>query len=127
MPKPGFGHPEAIGPCPEDLDDSLWNPWRSNDPNAPKGHGTPVAALAAGRTFGIAPQAGIYSIKVLQCGWKRCANGQIEIVQMGITHRALRAATDQIEKVVKQRNLQGKAVVNLSWGKSLSPVIHSRR
>lgn len=114
------------GPCPEALDDAWFNPWSAN-PDSPKGHGTVIASIAGGRTYGIAPKADLYSVKMLQCGWKNDQWGHKQIVHLGATPRALRAATDQIERVVIERNLQGKAVISLAWGKSLSPAILSRR
>jgi hypothetical protein len=71
--------------------------------------------------------ADLYSIKTTQCGWKLDAQGKRQTQQLGATPRALRAATDQVEKIVKQRNLQGKAVINISWSKSCFPTIRSRR
>ncbi|KAK1834885.1 hypothetical protein QBC39DRAFT_379284 [Podospora conica] len=114
LPDPAL-RPIGWTACPEDTQDSHHNIW-DNHHQAAKGHGTPVAAIAAGTNFGIAPKADIYSIKLMQCGWRLDAAGDREIRTMGITPRALREATDRVERIVKQRNLQGKAVMNLSWG-----------
>jgi len=118
VPDPGLG-PAGLTVCPEALGDSCHNPWVPYGPYAMRGHGTSVAALAGGLLFGIAPKADLYSIKTSQCGWKLDQHGTRQIEQLGPTPRALRAVTDQVEKVVKQRNLQGKAVINMSWCKYL--------
>lgn len=97
----------------------MHNPWIDDDMSPHMGHGTAVAALAGGATLGIAPKANLYSIKVGQCGWKIDQYGDRELVPLGVTARAIRAAAERVEKVVKDRNLQGKAVINISWCKYL--------
>ena len=79
------------------------------------GHGTCVASLAIGRTHGIAPKANPYLIKIASSvGWEN------RRIQAAYDPRSSEHALDHVIKIVKERGLQGKAVVNHSFG-MLSP------
>lgn len=75
------------------------------------GHGTSTASLAIGRTYGIAPKANPYLIKIassiIMHGGRR---------QTAYEARASEDALQHVIRIVKERNLQGKAVVNHSFG-----------
>lgn len=79
------GRAQASGPNPGDAQDC-------------EGHGTAVASLAAGSTYGIAKKAKVFGIRVLGCG------------DVGATTDAL-GAIDWLTK-----NAPRPAVVNMSWG-----------
>ncbi|MEV4898519.1 S8 family serine peptidase [Nonomuraea sp. NPDC055795] len=68
------------------------------------GHGTQVAGVAAGRTYGVAPQARIASVKVLGCGF-----GSMSDVLAG---------ADWV-----RGHARGPAVANMSIGAAPSPAL----
>jgi subtilisin family serine protease len=68
------------------------------------GHGTPVAALAAGSVYGVAKQALIKSVKVMDCD----ANGKPVDADAAVTN-------DGLDWILE--NATAPAVVNLSLGK----------
>jgi len=103
-----------------DVDPSQWLPENMMDYYSPynrvPGHGTKVAGLAVGKYFGVARNADVFLIKVAN-GWIKDTEGQM-VLTMGEHHPdAWRAAFGKVEKVVEDRGLQGKAVVNLSFCK----------
>ena len=74
-----------------------------------------MASLAIGRYYGIAPNANAYLVKIsTSVGW---SGGR---VQAAYDPRASENALDHVIEVIKERGLQGKAVVNHSFG-MLSP------
>ena len=75
------------------------------------GHGTHVAALAAGKTFGVAKKANLYSIRVLDC-------------QIYGPFSAILAAIDYV--IVKIRNQRRKAVVSMSLAGLNSPALNAQ-
>ena len=72
------------------------------------GHGTHVASLAGGKTFGAAKKSNLYSVRVLDCyGW-----GQLSVIMDGLNHVAeLVNGTDQ------------PAIISMSLGGPYSEVI----
>ncbi|MCD5310334.1 ricin-type beta-trefoil lectin domain protein [Kineosporia babensis] len=81
------GRAKPSGPNPEDAQDCA-------------GHGTAVGGAAAGSTYGVAKQATLYGIRVLDCDGTGPKTGGLQ-------------AIDWITK-----NAPRPAVVNLSWGTS---------
>jgi len=75
------------------------------------GHGTHVAALAAGKNYGVAKKANIYSIRVLDC-------------KIFGPYSAIIAAIDYI--IVKIRNQRRKAVVSMSLSGANSPALNAQ-
>ena len=67
-----------------------------------QGHGTHVAALAAGKTFGAAKDATLYSIRVLDCS----GSGSFANVILGLNH--------VIEEKIAQENIKRKIIVSMS-------------
>lgn len=65
----------------------------------------------------MAPRSDLYLIKVTNCMWSENPWGQRTFKYPTVTSQALREATAHIEEVVRARNLQGKAVLSVSWGK----------
>lgn len=103
-----------------DTDPSQWLPENIMDYHYPydpvPGHGTMIAGLAVGKTFGVAKNADLFLIKVAN-GWIKNIAGQM-VLTMGEHHPdAWREAFGKVEKVVEDRGLQGKAVVSLSFCK----------
>ena len=83
-------------------------------------HGTPISVLVGGKTLGTAPKADLYLIKLWNCiEITDPATNQVEKFTVSPTQFALAAATDRIEKVVRSRNLHGKAVLIMSFGRCL--------
>ncbi|KUI54448.1 Subtilisin-like protease 2 [Cytospora mali] len=72
-------------------------------------HGTGMAAAAAGAQYGIASKANLYLIKAFNA--KRVNN---QWVQSVATPDALNDALSHVLNIVRDRNLQGKAVVSFS-------------
>ncbi|KAI0018527.1 hypothetical protein F4780DRAFT_781373 [Xylariomycetidae sp. FL0641] len=131
----GYGNEEEIGLTAEDLqhkdnwayvapndmmipdmDASRYSPRNIEDSaldsyGEVRGHGTQVAVLAVGRTYGIAQRARPYIIKVSNS--YRDYAGVLRSGQKWPA--AVDRALNKIEQVVVQRNLQGKAVVNFSF------------
>ena len=75
------------------------------------GHGTHVAALAAGKKHGVAKKANLYSIRVLDC-------------QIFGPFSAVIAAIDYV--IVKIRNQRRKAVVSMSLAGASSPALNAQ-
>lgn len=75
------------------------------------GHGTHVAALAAGKTFGVAKKANLYSIRVLDCQ----NFGPYSAIIAGIDHA-----------IVRIRNQRRKAVVSMSLAGENSPALNAQ-
>ncbi|KAI0145044.1 hypothetical protein GGR57DRAFT_517700, partial [Xylariaceae sp. FL1272] len=78
------------------------------------GHGTQVAMLAVGRTYGIAPDADVFIIKISNNYYDSNGGLQKALIQPG----ALEAAFEKVHRVVEATSRQGRAVVNLSAGLS---------
>jgi subtilisin family serine protease len=70
------------------------------------GHGTSVAALAVGQTFGVAPKASLVTIKI---------SSQAGKLTFSDAERGILFAIDNITK----NGRQNKAVINLSSGEYL--------
>ncbi|WEW55769.1 Secreted subtilisin-like serine protease sub9 [Emydomyces testavorans] len=81
--------------------------WGSNQVNNvdqdENGHGTHTAGTFAGTTFGVAKQANIVAVKVLNGRGRGSASGIISGMNFCVNH-------------AKQNNLLGRAVMNLSLG-----------
>lgn len=74
-----------------------------------RGHGTHVAALAAGRTYGAAKGALVYSTRVLGCNNR----GAYSIIIDGINH----------VMGVKHRNPSRRIIINMSLGGPTSQAV----
>lgn len=75
------------------------------------GHGTHVAALAGGKTYGVAKKANLYSIRVLDC-------------RIFGPFSAIISAIDYV--IVKVRNQRRKAVVSMSLAGARSPALNAQ-
>ena len=75
-----------------------------------QGHGTRVAALAAGKTFGAAKGATVYSTRVISCNGR----GSYTPIILGISH--------VIEQKVERRDR--RIVINMSLGGPTSVALH---
>ncbi|KAK8095071.1 hypothetical protein PG997_001756 [Apiospora hydei] len=98
---------------PESMDDAAVAPGQVRDPANPiehEGHGTSVASLAIGTKYGIASRADPYLIKL--SGVFHHPNGRY--VMISPCYNNLRHGYQHIVDIIKQRNLQGKAVINFS-------------
>ena len=67
------------------------------------GHGTHVAALAAGKTFGAAKGATLYSIRVLSCS----GSGSFVNVLLGLNHVIEEQAAQRDRKIIVSMSLRG--------------------
>ena len=74
------------------------------------GHGTHVAALVAGKTYGVAKRATVYSMRVFSCGSQR---GSIISILLGINH--------VIEEQIN--NKTRRIIINMSLRSSLSQAV----
>jgi subtilisin family serine protease len=81
------------------------NPAHDDDTADADGHGTSVAALAVGKTFGVAPKASLVNVKI--------AGNPTKLVWSDASAAILRAINHIVE-----HGRQGKAVINLSSGTS---------
>ncbi|EMR68913.1 putative subtilisin-like protein [Eutypa lata UCREL1] len=104
-----------------DRKDYTWGPETLDDISRDQGgnivgHGTSVASLAIGQTFGMAPKANAYLIKAITTVSKR--DGDNQIVEVAdYSPKASLEAMHHIIEVIKDRQLQGKAVVSHSLGR----------
>ena len=67
------------------------------------GHGTHVAALAAGKTFGAAKGATVYSMRVLGCG----GSGSFVNVILGLNHVIGEQMAQRDRKIIVSMSLRG--------------------
>lgn len=83
-------------------------------------HGTDMACLAGGRRFSLAPNSNLYLIKMVNARLLDPRNapfGRNDVwVTNGATPDALHDAYFHIVQVVKDRGLQGRAVISHSYG-----------
>ncbi|KAJ5012217.1 hypothetical protein K4K57_004518 [Colletotrichum sp. SAR 10_99] len=77
-----------------------------------RGHGSGVACAAGGRSLGVASNANMYLVKYK--GAARQVSGRVSSI--GATRASLKAALDHIIVKILERRLQGKSVVNFSFG-----------
>ncbi|KAI8304365.1 hypothetical protein K4K61_006218 [Colletotrichum sp. SAR11_59] len=77
-----------------------------------RGHGSGVACAAGGRSLGVASNANLYLVKYK--GAARQVSGRVS--STGATRASLKAALDHINVKILERRLQGKSVVNFSFG-----------
>ncbi|KAJ0291437.1 hypothetical protein CBS470a_003434 [Colletotrichum nupharicola] len=77
-----------------------------------RGHGSGVACAAGGRSLGVASNANLYLVKYK--GAARQVSGRVSSI--GATRASLKAALDHINVKILERRLQGKSVVNFSFG-----------
>ncbi|KAI8240248.1 tri m 2 allergen [Colletotrichum sp. SAR 10_96] len=77
-----------------------------------RGHGSGVACAAGGRPLGVASNANLYLVKYK--GAARQVSGRVSSI--GATRASLKAALDHINVKILERRLQGKSVVNFSFG-----------
>ncbi|KAI8154509.1 hypothetical protein K4K49_002810 [Colletotrichum sp. SAR 10_70] len=83
-----------------------------HDGPARRGHGSGVACAAGGRSLGVASNANLYLVKYK--GAARQVSGRVSSI--GATRASLKAALDHINVKILERRLQGKSVVNFSFG-----------
>lgn len=98
---------------PEKLDDPVVGPGQTLRPGTMlnnQGHGTEVASVAIGTTYGIAARAEPFLIKM--AGMYKKDDGRYAMEALSI--RTVNDALRRVSHIVKKRHLQGKAVVNLS-------------
>ncbi|XP_065895289.1 uncharacterized protein [Dysidea avara] len=106
-----FDHEEFEGRAKYDLFDPLDVLTGSNQQGRDcQGHGTHVAALAAGKTFGAAKGATLYSTRVLACNGKASYGP----VLLGIDH--------VIQRQIARRDK--KVIINMSLGGPISFLLH---
>lgn len=86
----------------------LTEPAQDTDEN---GHGSHVAGTIAGATFGVAKNAKIVAVKVLDASGNGSNGGVIDGMQW-------------IIEDVEKRGLRGKAVMNMSLGGSFSQALN---
>jgi len=67
------------------------------------GHGTHVAGIIGGKTYGVAPKVNLVAVKVLNCDNGFDDNGGFDDIM-------------QAFKWIKERAVPDKSVVNMSWG-----------
>jgi len=68
-----------------------------------QGHGTHVAALAAGKTYGVAKGATLYSTRVLSCS----GSGSFSNVLLGINHVIGEQILDRTRRIIISMSLRG--------------------
>ena len=67
------------------------------------GHGTHVAALAAGKTYGVAKGATVYSMRVLSCS----GQGSFVDVLLGINHVIGQQIANRDRRIIINMSLRG--------------------
>ena len=67
------------------------------------GHGTHVAALAAGKTYGVAKGATVYSMRVLSCS----GTGSFVNVLLGINHVIGQQIANRDRRIIISMSLRG--------------------
>ena len=67
------------------------------------GHGTHVAALVAGKTYGVAKGATVYSMRVMYCNGK----GSFTNVLLGINHVIDRKMSNKDRRIIISMSLTG--------------------
>ena len=67
------------------------------------GHGTHVAALAAGKTYGVAKGATVYSMRVLSCNGR----GTFISILLGINHVIQRQINNRMRRIIINMSLRG--------------------
>ena len=67
------------------------------------GHGTHVAALAAGKTYGVAKGATVYSMRVLKCN----GQGSFVNVLLGINHVIGQQIANRDRRIIISMSLRG--------------------
>jgi hypothetical protein len=85
------------------------------------GHGTRMAIVAAGKTWGIAPNANLHLLKI-RGEWNRGTTGILPNEVYATQRKALEVAFDEIQGHVEDRlalDSSAKSVINMSWGKML--------
>ncbi|KAF6822864.1 tri m 2 allergen [Colletotrichum plurivorum] len=77
------------------------------------GHGSAAACVAGGLNLGVASNANLYLVK-----WKGAARTQegARYVTVSSNRESLKAALDHISETILARGLQGKSVINFSFG-----------
>ncbi|KAK8133440.1 hypothetical protein PG984_005452 [Apiospora sp. TS-2023a] len=98
---------------PEVMDDPATAEFQVRDPANSirnQGHGTSVASLAIGTEYGIASRADSYLVKL--SGIYKDTNGKYIMIKPVFEN--LQWGYEHIADIIKERNLQGKAVINFS-------------
>jgi len=99
-----YDHNEFEGRAKYDLYDPQDELFGSNQQGRDcQGHGTHVAALAAGKTFGAAKGATLYSIRVLSCS----GSGSFVNVILGLNHVIGRQITQNNRRIIVSMSLRG--------------------
>ena len=94
---------------PEDLTD--WN-----------GHGTMVASMAGGKQFGVASKANLHLVKATNSFLGRDENGQPIIETPLYNDLSISFCFLNILHDIAAKRIEGKAVINMSIGKSTLPL-----
>ncbi|CAJ2510822.1 Uu.00g064470.m01.CDS01 [Anthostomella pinea] len=95
------------------IEDSL-NDNAPNGNGVRAGHGTAVAPLAVGRTYGLAPKADPYLIELVDAYY----GPDRKVRQAAGQTPALKKSFEKIIEIIVSRNLQGKAVVSSAFLKA---------
>ena len=75
-------------------------------------HGTHVAALAGGLTYGVAKDATLYSVRVLDCNGK----GKVADIVNGLNHA--------VKEIDNQYQNQRRGIINMSLGGPCSKIVY---
>ena len=99
-----FDHNEFEGRAKYDFYDPTDEMFETNQQGKDcHGHGTHVAALAAGKTFGAAKEATVYSMRVLDCS----GLGSFVSVILGLNHVIKQQMTQRDRKLIVNMSLRG--------------------
>lgn len=82
------------------------------------GHGTMVASIAAGKQFGVASRANLHLLKATNSFLSRDENGELIIDTPLFNDLSLSECFLNILHDIVLNNKEGKAVINMSIGKS---------
>jgi len=99
-----YDHDEFEGRAKYDFYDPVDVAFNSNQQGEDcQGHGTHVAALAAGKTYGVAKGATVYSMRVLSCS----GSGSFVNVLLGLNHVIEQQMANRDRKIIVSMSLRG--------------------
>ena len=99
-----YDHKEFEGRAQYDFKDPVDESTGSNQQGMDcHGHGTHVAALAAGKTYGVAKGATVYSMRVIGCN----GQGSFTNVLVGIDHVIKQQIANRDRRIIISMSLRG--------------------